>query len=106
MGQVKPNHFRDKAGIVWQDRDNLPYAWVVVAKEVCDCCAFGVAGLKDWPVKGPHLCLTRFNLLPLNTMPALDHRLLEDIPALENLSSAELRALGRLPNPMVREKEA
>lgn len=106
IGQTKPKHFRDMFDILWQNRDNLPYAWKVITKGVCDGCALGVAGLKDWTVKGPHLCMTRLNLLRLNTMPALDEQVLKDVSALQKLTNAELRALGRLPFPMVREKGA
>jgi len=94
------------AGIVWKNRDNLPYAWKVVTKGVCDGCALGVAGLKDWTVKGPHLCMTRLNLLRLNTMPPMDENVLSDVSALHGMDNAALRALGRLAYPMVREKDA
>ncbi|RYD77869.1 MAG: formate dehydrogenase, partial [Verrucomicrobiaceae bacterium] len=104
LGQVKPKHFRDMARIVWENLDNLPYAWQVLSRGVCDGCALGVAGLKDWTVKGPHLCMTRLNLLRLNTMPALNPARLADVESLRGMSNAELRALGRLPYPMVREK--
>ena len=30
---------------VWENRDNLPYAWRILRKGVCDGCALGVAGL-------------------------------------------------------------
>src|SRR5215475_13092 len=106
LGQVKPKHFRDMAGIVWKNRDNLPYAWKVLSRGVCDGCALGVAGFHDWTIKGVHLCMTRLNLLRLNTMPALDVRLLEDVSHLQSLDNAQLRELGRLPCPMVREKNA
>ena len=46
---------------------------------VCDGCALGVAGLHDWTIDGVHLCMTRLNLLRLNTMPALDVRRLADV---------------------------
>src|SRR4026207_2416010 len=78
LGQIKPKHFRDMANIVWKNRDNLPYAWKVLSQGVCDGCALGVAGFHDWTVSGVHLCMTRLNLLRLNTMPALDARHLED----------------------------
>ncbi|MGZ8920456.1 MAG: FdhF/YdeP family oxidoreductase, partial [Limisphaerales bacterium] len=100
----KPRHFRDMASIIWQNRDNLGYAWKVLSRGVCDGCALGVAGFHDWTIKGTHLCMTRLNLLRLNTMPELDITVLADISALEKLSNAELRALGRLPYPMSREK--
>ena len=93
-------------GIVWKNRDNLPYAWKVVTKGVCDGCALGVAGLHDWTISGVHLCMTRLNLLRLNTMPALDIKALENVAALEKLDNAQLRELGRIPFPMVREKNS
>src|SRR2546426_6201499 len=103
LGQVKPKHFRDMAAVVWRNRDNLPYAWKVLSQGVCDGCALGVAGFHDWTIDGIHLCMTRLNLLRLNTMPALDPGLLADISKLKSLANAELRELGRLPYPMLRE---
>src|SRR6266702_3384921 len=82
LGQVKPKHFRYMAATAWKNRDNLPYAWKVLSRGVCDGCALGVAGFHDWTIPGIHLCMTRLNLLRLNTMPELDVDLLEDIRAL------------------------
>src|SRR3954453_1674743 len=106
LGRWKPQHFRDMAGVVWKNRDNLPYAWKVLSRGVCDGCALGVAGFHDWTIQGVHICMTRLNLLRLNTMPALDVRLLEDASRLAALDNAQLRELGRLPYPMLREKSA
>jgi len=106
IGRTKPKHFRDMAKVVWENRDNLGYAWKVITRGVCDGCALGVAGLHDWTVKGPHLCMTRLNLLRLNTVSALDERILADVSKLEKMDNAQLRELGRLPYPMVREKGA
>lgn len=106
LGQAKPKHFRDMGAILWRNRDNLGYAWEVLSKGVCDGCALGVAGFHDWTIKGVHLCMTRLNLLRLNTMPALDVKLLEDVSRLKSLENAQLRELGRLPYPMLREKDA
>jgi molybdopterin-dependent oxidoreductase alpha subunit len=92
------------AKIVWDNRDNLPYAWKVLSKGVCDGCALGVAGLHDWTVKGPHLCMTRLNLLRLNTMPELDHRLLADASRMAQMDNQQLRKLGRLAYPMLRRR--
>lgn len=104
VGLTKPRHFRDMLGIVWKNRDNLGYAWKVITKGVCDGCALGVAGLHDWTIEGVHLCMTRLNLLRLNTMPALDVKKLEDVTLLASLDNAQLRELGRLPFPMLRER--
>ena len=70
LGQAKPKHFRYMAAAAWKNRDNLSYAWKVLSKGVCDGCALGVAGFYDWTIPGIHLCMTRLNLLRLNTMPA------------------------------------
>jgi len=48
--------------------------------------------------------MTRLNLLRLNTMPALDVALLADVSKLKSLSNAQVRELGRLPYPMLRER--
>src|SRR6266581_4043402 len=106
LGQVKPKHFREMAKVFWKNRDNLPYALKVLRRGVCDGCALGVAGFHDWTIQGVHLCMTRLNLLRLNTMPGLDARRLEDIAQLKSLDNAQLRELGRLPFPMLREKGA
>ncbi len=102
IGSTKPKHFRDMAGIVWRNRDNLAYGWKVLSQGVCDGCALGVAGLHDWTIEGTHLCMTRLNLLRLNTMPAMDPGLLGDVQKLLALDNAALRELGRLPYPMLR----
>lgn len=104
LGATKPKHFRDMLGVVWKNRDNLGYAYKVLTKGVCDGCALGVAGLHDWTIDGVHLCMTRLNLLRLNTMPALDETALGDVAALSRLDNAQLRELGRLPYPMLRLK--
>src|SRR3954471_15502047 len=106
LGQTKPKHFRDMAKVIWQNRDNLPYAWKVLSRGVCDGCALGVAGFHDWTISGIHLCMTRLNLLRLNTMPPLDTGLLADVSKLRCLDNAHLRELGRLPYPMLRERNA
>src|SRR2546427_1680540 len=104
LGQTKPKHFRDMAAVAWKNRDNLPYAWKVLSRGVCDGCALGVAGFHDWTITGIHLCMTRLNLLRLNTMPALDPRLLQNVSKLQLLDNAQLRELGRLPCPLLRER--
>jgi molybdopterin-dependent oxidoreductase alpha subunit len=104
LGVVKPKHFRDMGGILWKNRDNLGYAYKVLTKGVCDGCALGVAGLHDWTIAGPHLCMTRLNLLRLNTMPAMDPVRLARVADLARLSNAQLREMGRLAYPMLRRK--
>lgn len=104
IGETKPHHFVEMMRIAWENRDNLGYAWKILNQGVCDGCALGTSGLKDWTIPDAHLCLVRLNLLRLNTMPALDAHKLADVAALKKLSSAELRALGRVPYPMRRRR--
>ncbi|MEY3569005.1 MAG: hypothetical protein RL267_153 [Chloroflexota bacterium] len=102
IGLQKPNHVMETLRTIWENRGNLRYAWRILSKGVCDGCALGVAGFKDWTIDGLHLCTTRLNLLQVNTARALDPARLADVTALRSLSSTELRALGRLPYPMLR----
>ena len=62
----------------------------------------GTTGMHDWTMKSIHLCAVRLQLMRLNTMPAMDVRLFDDVETLRALSESELRELGRLPAPMVR----
>ncbi|PRO67250.1 FdhF/YdeP family oxidoreductase [Alkalicoccus urumqiensis] len=103
LGKVKPKHIRDSFKTMWENRDNLNYAKNIITKGVCDGCALGVSGLYDQTLTGPHVCTTRFNVLRLNTMPAIDEDVLhQDIDELRKYSSTELRGLGRIPYPLIR----
>ena len=104
VGHTKPKHFRDMLKIGWENRDNLGYAWKVLSRGVCDGCALGVAGFHDWTIDGVHLCMTRLNLLRLNTMPAMDPAGLTDVGRLHGQDNRQLRALGRLAYPMRRRR--
>ncbi len=104
LGQAKPNHFLEMARVLWENRDNIPYAWRILTHGVCDGCALGPRGLYDDAMDGVHLCLVRLKMLRLNTMPALDPARLADISILEKLSGKQLREMGRLPFPMIRRK--
>src|SRR6187399_1138581 len=105
IGQQKPKHFSSMARIAWDNRAHPHYAWKVLTQGVCDGCALGVAGLHDWTITGVHLCMTGVNLLRLNTMPAFDPGLLKDVSRLAARSNAELREMGRIPYPMLPERE-
>ncbi|WP_047986041.1 FdhF/YdeP family oxidoreductase [Ornithinibacillus californiensis] len=103
LGKVKPHHIRDTMKVVWENKDNLPYATRILTQGVCDGCALGVAGLKDQTLKGPHVCTTRLNVLRLNTMGAIKESVLHaDIDELRKMNSTELRKLGRIPYPLIR----
>jgi len=100
----KPNHYVEMARVLWRNRDELPYAWRILDQGVCDGCALGTTGMRDWTLDGIHLCMVRLELLRLNTAAALDPERLRDVSALEGLSSRDLRELGRLPEPMIRRR--
>src|SRR5262249_29593620 len=102
IGQVKPHHYAEILKSIWRNKDQLPYAFRILTKGVCDGCALGTTGIRDFTMEGVHLCMVRLDLMRLNTMPALDVRRLEDIGELEHLSSDQLRELGRVPYPMIR----
>ncbi len=87
-----------------ENADNLDYAWRILTEGVCDGCALGTKGLRDWTMENVHLCNVRLRLLRLNTLPALDVGLLEDVEALRGKRSRDLRSLGRLAHPMVRRR--
>jgi molybdopterin-dependent oxidoreductase alpha subunit len=102
IGQQKPRHYLEMARIVWENRDELPFAWRILNDGVCDGCALGTSGLSDWTIPGIHLCMVRLELMRLNTAPALDPSMLADVSSLAGHSSESLRGLGRLPEPMLR----
>jgi molybdopterin-dependent oxidoreductase alpha subunit len=86
----------------WESRRALPYAWRILNTGVCDGCALGTSGMRDWTIDGIHLCNVRLRMLSLNTMGAIDAQKLRDATSLRNRSGAELRSLGRLSEPMIR----
>ena len=102
VGEPHPNNYREVARAVAENRDNAAYAWRILKHGCCDGCALGTAGMRDWTLKGTHLCNVRLRLLRLNTMGPLDPAPLADAGALASRSAAELRELGRLPHPLIR----
>ncbi|HLE96286.1 MAG TPA: FdhF/YdeP family oxidoreductase [Candidatus Thermoplasmatota archaeon] len=97
----KPRHYREMLRIAWQNKDHPVYATRILRHGVCDGCSLGPRGLKDDVMEGTHLCLTRLNLLRLNTMGAMEEGAWEDGARLRAMSNEELRALGRVPYPLV-----
>jgi molybdopterin-dependent oxidoreductase alpha subunit len=104
LGRTKPHHYLEMARTVWDNRHDLPYAWRILSRGVCDGCALGVAGFRDWTIEGVHLCTTRLSLLKVNTMRALDPSALVDVAALQDRSAAQLRDFGRIAYPMIRRR--
>jgi molybdopterin-dependent oxidoreductase alpha subunit len=104
IGEQKPQHYREVAKVMWENRRGLPWAWRILSKGVCDGCALGVAGFHDWTMSGVHLCTTRLELLKVNTARAIPDDALSDVDALRALDGRRLRELGRLAHPMVRHR--
>jgi len=104
IGEEYPNNYWEviRAGLV--NFKQLPYAWRILNRGVCDGCSLGTTGMKDWTLDGLHLCNVRLRLLEFNTMAALQPKLLADVSQLETKNGSQLRALGRLPYPMRRDK--
>ncbi|HZR46810.1 MAG TPA: molybdopterin-dependent oxidoreductase, partial [Candidatus Manganitrophaceae bacterium] len=100
----KPNHYWEMARVAWENRDQLPFAWRILSQGVCDGCALGTSGMRDWTIDGVHLCMVRLELMRVNTAPALDPDRLADVSALSQMRSQDLRGLGRLPEPMIRRR--
>jgi molybdopterin-dependent oxidoreductase alpha subunit len=104
IGQTKPNHYLEMARVVWRNRDQLPFAYRILTQGVCDGCALGTSGVRDYTMDGVHLCMVRLDLMRLNTAPALDVTRLGDADKLAEMSASQLRELGRLPYPMLRRR--
>jgi molybdopterin-dependent oxidoreductase alpha subunit len=104
IGEQRPNNYLEIWKAVWENRDRLPYAWRILAHGVCDGCALGTAGLRDWTLPGIHLCNVRLRLLRLNTLPPMDVRQLADVAPLRGRTNDALRRLGRLPVPLLRRR--
>jgi molybdopterin-dependent oxidoreductase alpha subunit len=104
IGEQYPNNYWEVFRAIWLSRKQLHYAWNILNQGVCDGCALGTTGMKDWTLDGIHLCNVRLRLLQMNTMSAFDPVLLADVSQLQQQKSAQLRGLGRLPYPMIRKR--
>lgn len=104
LGHTKPHHFVEIFRTMWRNKHAPIYTWRILRDGVCDGCALGTTGLRDFTMDGVHLCTVRLNLLPLNTSGPIDVRRLADVRTLREMSSSDLRELGRLPYPMLRRR--
>ncbi|MCH7701067.1 MAG: FdhF/YdeP family oxidoreductase [Planctomycetes bacterium] len=100
----KPRHFREMFRIAWANRGRWGYARRILTKGVCDGCSLGPRGLRDDVMPGTHLCLSRLNLLKLNTMSAMKPTAWQDVESLRRMSNRQLQALGRLSKPLIRRR--
>ena len=104
MRAQQTSSFKDIAKVAWENKDRFRYALRILRNGVCDGCALGTYGVKDWTMTGIHLCWIRLNLLRLNTIPAFNPSILSDVSNFRGKSEGELRKLGRLSVPMIRKQ--
>jgi len=97
----RPRPFLEMAQVVWENRDNLPYAWRILTRGVCDGCSLGPRGLRDDVISGVHLCMTRLKLLRLNTMGPVPDSQLQSLSALRAMRNEDLHRIGRVPYPLI-----
>jgi hypothetical protein len=57
LTEQKPNHYPEMTRVAWANRDELAFAWRILSERVCDGCALGTTGLRDWTMDGIHLCM-------------------------------------------------
>jgi molybdopterin-dependent oxidoreductase alpha subunit len=104
LGEQHSNNFWEVFRALWENGDQLPYAYRILNDGVCDGCSLGTSGMTDWTMNGIHLCNIRLRLLRLNTMPPLEDKILADVGPLRSMRSRDLRGLGRLPHPLIRRR--
>ncbi len=97
----RPRPYLEMLQVAWENRDNLPYAWRILTRGVCDGCSLGPRGLRDDVIDGVHLCMTRLRLLRLNTMGPVPEAQLRSAAPSRALPNEALHRLGRLPYPMI-----
>ena len=104
LGLERPNNFAEVFRAFRENKGARGYALRILKHGVCDGCALGTTGMRDWTQKGLHLCNIRLRLLRLNTLPAFAPAVLADVtaPSLAKASAQTLRELGRIPTPMIR----
>lgn len=117
LGLTRPNNFGEVFRAFGENKGRRRFALRILRHGVCDGCALGTTGMRDWTQKGLHLCNIRLRLLRLNTQPAFAAGLLADLSRpgrvtrgdagfsarpLDRLDNRALRELGRIPTPLVR----
>ena len=54
FGEQHANNFLEVFRAFWENRDKLGYAFRILNQGVCDGCALGTKGMRDWTVTGIH----------------------------------------------------
>ena len=61
IGLQRPNNYWEVARAALKSRNHPRYAWRILTQGVCDGCALGTSGMKDWTIDGTHLCNVRLD---------------------------------------------
>ncbi len=104
FGPGRP-HDRTTVGLAraaWANRAHLRYAADVLRYGVCTTCELGTHGLRDDALAGAHVCHRRLDDLATWTAGAFAPHKLGRVDVLQKKSAAALRALGRVPVPLLR----
>ena len=71
LGEQHSNNFWGVFRAIWENRDQLPYAYRILNDGVCDGSSLGTSGMTDWTMNSIHLCNIRLRLRsPLAKIPA------------------------------------
>src|SRR6266480_190640 len=87
LGFTKPHNYWEVVRTAWQNKRNPLFTWRILRDGVCDGCALGTTGMRDFTMKVMHLCAVRLTPPPLPTMGPLDSRSPADVGGLRAGSS-------------------
>jgi predicted molibdopterin-dependent oxidoreductase YjgC len=102
VGLPRERHGLAAAGAAWKSRHALRFGFDVLRYGVCGDCSLGTHGWSDDAIGGVHLCARRLRGLDRWTSEPFDVDRLPDVGALRDLPADRLRALGRVPVPLIR----
>ena len=98
----RPRPFLEMAQVVWENRDNLGYAWRILNHGVCDGCSLGPRGLRDDVIDGRAPVHDATEAAPAQHHgPGARRARCASLTTLRAMSNEELHQLGRLPYPMI-----
>ena len=103
LHEQHPNAFKDIAETIWENRDQMGYAWRILNDGCCDGCSLGTTGMHDWTMKGIHLCAAA-------AAPAFEYDAGDGLAPARRLrrcvskTKTAFAHLGRLSAPMIRRK--
>jgi hypothetical protein len=60
LGEQHSNDFWEVFRAIWENRDQLPYAYRILNDGVCDGSSLGTSGMTDWTMNSIHLCDIRY----------------------------------------------